>query len=516
MALKFMQDIGSGGKPQKKKAETGYGKITNTAEFIKSLSPEHLAEYSRMDESQREFFKYLAGVPDADVSKIDLVGKKDKPPEDSGGIQASAGRSGSQSGTRQGGGNSPFWNKNAGREAQTDGFGSFASPASGSGTADRAADDAQPRRESKAPLLPAQETVWQRALRTYLGTMNNSSDSTAKENTHYEAVEDGEPQGVEERRESENRQMSHLRGHFYEDASTSEMNAVGFWKRLSDEIDEARKKHEALLSEHYDNYYDEVEEFLKQPASVTERTIKTIESISSAVKKMESQIEDVPVDPYPRWSTLNVAAWQQDRFLNDSDQKSDDYKDGWVSAYREVIKKAAEVYDIPPLLLAGVAWIEVAGDPMWTDPGMYAVREFAPDAFWHHLSYVLPEFVGQRYRDASKTSFGYVSMQLAVAANMLGIEPEDLNLITEVQLARVLSDPKMSIMFAARHLSLLKNIDFPDVPSDELTPEDIIVIANRYNMGGNVPIETIRQHYYGQRFMDRLYIINQLLYPDEG
>ncbi len=38
-------------------------------------------------------------------------------------------------------------------------------------------------------------------------------------------------------------------------------------------------------------------------------------------------------------------------------------------------------------------------------------------------------------------------------------------------------------------------------------------------VGKNRPrrhIETIRQHNYGQRFMDRLYIINQLLYPDEG
>jgi hypothetical protein len=79
-----------------------------------------------------------------------------------------------------------------------------------------------------------------------------------------------------------------------------------------------------------------------------------------------------------------------------------------------------------------------------------------------------------------------------------------------------LSDPKMSIMFAARHLAMLKNIDFPDIPAHELTDDDEVVIANRYNMGGDVPIEAIRQHYYGQRFMDRMDIIEKLLYPDEG
>ena len=71
----------------------------------------------------------------------------------------------------------------------------------------------------------------------------------------------------------------------------------------------------------------------------------------------------------------------------------------------------------------------------------------------------------------------------------------------------------------ARHLAQLKEIDFPDIPSDELTPEEIVVIANRYNMGGSAPIEKIRQHYYGQRFVggDRtLDDIRELLYPDMG
>ena len=251
MALKFMQDIGSGGKPQKKKTETGYGKITNTAEFIKSLSPEHLAEYSRMDESQREFFKYLAGVPDADVSKIDLVGKKDKPPEDSGGIQASAGRSGSQSGTRQGGGNSPFWNKNAGREAQTDGFthhsGSFASPASGGGTADRAADDAQPRRESKAPLLPAQETVWQRALRTITGGVKNSlAGFTDASRALYEAGQGGRTREMEELRyqaaretERAEQQLAYLLEHPEAGDAETARNLADYWKRQLDAYDMA-------------------------------------------------------------------------------------------------------------------------------------------------------------------------------------------------------------------------------------------------------------------------------------
>ncbi len=246
IAQNFTQDIGSGGKPKKKKTETGYGKIANTAEFIKSLSPEHLAGYTRMDESQREFFKYLSGVPDADVSKIDLVGKKEKSPEDSGGTQASAGRNGRQSGTRQGWGNSPFWNKNAGWEAQTDGFthhsGSFTSPASDGGTTERAVDNAQSRRESKAPLLPAQETVWQRALRTITGGAKNSlAGFTDVSRALYEAGQGGRTREMEELRDQAARetaqaeqQLAYLLEHPEAGDAETARNFADYWKRQLD------------------------------------------------------------------------------------------------------------------------------------------------------------------------------------------------------------------------------------------------------------------------------------------
>ena len=71
-------------------------------------------------------------------------------------------------------------------------------------------------------------------------------------------------------------------------------------------------------------------------------------------------------------------------------------------------------------------------------------------------------------------------------------------------LSQVLSDPKMSIMFAARHLAQLKNIDFPDIPSHELTLDEMKVIANRYNMGSSLSLETIAQYDYGSRFWERM------------
>ena len=243
---------------------------------------------------------------------------------------------------------------------------------------------------------------------------------------------------------------------------------------------------------------------LLHPGESYANTAKTIDVINSDVKKMEDQIEDVPVDQYDPWTTKKVIQWKTDKISTDPDQQLNDYKDGWISAYRNVIKKAAEVYDIPTELLACVAWIEVAGDPMWIDPVAYAARKFLPDSFWNRTLSVNSEFYDKYYRYPSKTSFGDISMQLGVAANTLGIGPENLDLFSEMKLASVLSDPKMSIMFAARHLAQLKNIDFPDIPSHELTLDEMKVIANRYNMGSSLSLETIAQYDYGSRFWERM------------
>jgi hypothetical protein len=43
------------------------------------------------------------------------------------------------------------------------------------------------------------------------------------------------------------------------------------------------------------------------------------------------------------------------------------FKDQWVKGYRDAIVAAADRYDLPPELLAGVAHIEVGGDPLFVD-----------------------------------------------------------------------------------------------------------------------------------------------------
>ena len=49
-----------------------------------------------------------------------------------------------------------------------------------------------------------------------------------------------------------------------------------------------------------------------------------------------------------------------------------------------------------------------------------------------------------------------------------------------------------------------------------MTPDEMKVIANRYNMGSSLSLETIKQYDYGKRFWDRKVDMDRLLNPEEG
>lgn len=150
---------------------------------------------------------------------------------------------------------------------------------------------------------------------------------------------------------------------------------------------------------------------------------------------------------------------------------------------------------------------------MIADPVIYSARKYVPQWIWNAMQEVAPNVYDYLYKAPEKTSFGNISMQLRVAAKEMGIDPSNLNFQSEKKVAKILSDPKLNLMLAAKHLAYLKTIDFPDIPADKLTEDQIVWIANRYNMG-TASLETIQNHVYGQRFMERIDIIHNMLYPE--
>ncbi len=103
------------------------------------------------------------------------------------------------------------------------------------------------------------------------------------------------------------------------------------------------------------------------------------------------------------WTTVDILRWKAPK-VGDPNYIHE-FKSQWVRGYREVIKAAARQFDLPELLVGGVAYAEVGGDPLWIDDVAYAVRSF------DHLADPVLEpltITGQPER----TSFGNVSTQV--------------------------------------------------------------------------------------------------------
>ncbi|CAL9566122.1 hypothetical protein SUDANB176_04742 [Streptomyces sp. enrichment culture] len=136
-------------------------------------------------------------------------------------------------------------------------------------------------------------------------------------------------------------------------------------------------------------------------------------------------------------------------------------KESFVSEHRDVIKDAAEKYDIPPYLLAGVVHSEVSGDPSVFDDGKWFLT------------------------GDDKTSFGMVSMQVGTAAELLGYDRNNLSDDQADSIINSLNDPVQNIFLAARYLSTGRDAIAGKRSGAELTQSDVGNLGAWYNGGEN-------------------------------
>jgi len=242
--------------------------------------------------------------------------------------------------------------------------------------------------------------------------------------------------------------------------------------------------------------YDETS--FASPSSLIEPRTEIHNDISRI--RQQYRINNSPV-----WTTDKLMRWQ----LIDSHPDAPfirDFKMSWIYAYKDVINDAAERYGIPLLLLAGVAYVEVAGDPMWIDPLAFHARRINERMFGSF-------FGGLAGRDAVKTSYGNISMQIIVAAETLGYDINNLNDAQINNIIRSLNDPIQNIYISAKHLSELRDIDFIGTGANDMSEEQIAITAERYNRGGAISIDSIinNSNGYGGRIMRmRDYILEAL------
>lgn len=164
-----------------------------------------------------------------------------------------------------------------------------------------------------------------------------------------------------------------------------------------------------------------------------------------------------------------------------------DYKDAWVRSHRDLIVTLSASYGLPPELLGGVAWIEAGGKPYSFKIEVYEVRRFMP-----------------MMKRPELTSMGPVAIQLRRAAEAMGVEFDQLSASDQSQLVDCLQNADNDLQIVAKHLSQLKQIDFPNATA--VGEYEIRIIATRYNRGPDLSLQSIlKDTSYGDFIIQKNY-----------
>ena len=194
---------------------------------------------------------------------------------------------------------------------------------------------------------------------------------------------------------------------------------------------------------------------------------------TNGVTELHQQIIDIygPRDINgATWDTWDSAGWLVG--IGDEHQA----KLRFVSDYKSIINVAAYQYGIPADLLAGVAYKEFGGKPMWLDDAADWARQNLPDwarPDWTPLS-----------GPPDDTSYGPLAIQVDTAGRALGYDVEHLTDGQREAIIASLKDPEQCIMIAAKVLHDAKQeTDFALVEPDQMTEAQIHQLAAVYNGG---------------------------------
>lgn len=207
----------------------------------------------------------------------------------------------------------------------------------------------------------------------------------------------------------------------------------------------------------------------------------------------------------PSWGLVDLFKWKVlSKQLGGGVHYIQDFKNAWVRFNKQNIRAAAQKQRLPAELIAGVCWIEVAGDPNFIDRVAFIARL---------IDWSGPSIVDKTLTQTSppeKTSFGSVSMQLRTAAHTLGLKPADLSLLQLNQLASCLEYDAFNIDIVARHLRQLAN---QDGFTGEINRDQVRIIGARYNRGSALTLDAIRKNTsYGDFIVSNWNHYSQLLW----
>jgi hypothetical protein len=184
------------------------------------------------------------------------------------------------------------------------------------------------------------------------------------------------------------------------------------------------------------------------------------------------------------------------------------FKDQFVRKRKATISLLAKTFDIPEVLLAGVAWNEVGGKPTWTDSAAHGIRSL------NHVGDPLIEGLATT-KIPERTSFGNVSMQIGRAAETQGDLPAAnvrLSWKQRSEMIRMLEDDLQNLYLAAKHLGTIRDKYFAGKSATDLTERDIAIVGTRYNRGiDRSEKEILENTSYGDRVLENRDRLRHLL-----
>nr|WP_079001422.1 DNRLRE domain-containing protein [Streptomyces sp. AS58] len=186
------------------------------------------------------------------------------------------------------------------------------------------------------------------------------------------------------------------------------------------------------------------------------------------------------------WSNWDGAAQVPDFIFGGVDEDRAQYKRDFVAAYADTINAAAAENNIPGTLLAGVAYNEVSGKPPITD------------------------LMGE-VRSGDDASYGNVSMQIDVAADLLGYDPANLTGYQRSEIKASLQDNVQNVFLAARYLSTARDQIIPGKGASEFSGADIQNVGAFYQGGPDYYTTNPSSRSYGGRIVGWQPMLRDLL-----
>ena len=154
------------------------------------------------------------------------------------------------------------------------------------------------------------------------------------------------------------------------------------------------------------------------------------------------------------------------------------YKDRWVKDHRTSIRVLAREYRIPPEVLAGIAWIEVGGDPDDLDALKHvgATLDHVGDGVLFGLD--VKDFTPR----PEMVSFGDVQIQLRNVARLAGVEgPPDFWQRREI--IKLLKDEQYNLGVVAKFVADGLDARYPNRTAETFSREMTLYAGYGYNAG---------------------------------